>query len=204
MLQLNVEGLTIAKLDILKLIATKNKVTVVVLQETHKANTTILKLPGYLLAGHTKIKHYSLATLVKEDVPWALTSQFQDDADVAEISTKVRNTTIVNVYNAPPTGLEQGSLQMLQPQPCTPATSTAGTLTGDTRPQTKTAPSWHTGPPQPRQCFSTTQRSPTHLSPDAEIPKPTRTWPLPMPSGKSHCRYSTSWIVSPDPNTVRH
>ena len=63
-LQINVEGLTIAKLDVLEQIAIKNKATFVLLQETHKENNATLKLPGFTLAGHTKSKHHGLATFL--------------------------------------------------------------------------------------------------------------------------------------------
>ena len=43
-------------------LATNNKATVVLLQETHKENDTILKLHGYTLAGQTKSRHHGLAS----------------------------------------------------------------------------------------------------------------------------------------------
>ena len=49
LLQPNVEGLTIAKTNILEQIASKNNVTVILLQETHAENKNILKVPGYTL-----------------------------------------------------------------------------------------------------------------------------------------------------------
>ena len=109
-LQLNVEGLTTAKLDILEQVATKNKATVVLLQETHKENDTILKLPGFTLAGHTKSKHHGLATFIKEDVSWSPAGQCRDEAEIEWIATMVQETTVVNVYKPPPSRLEQGSL----------------------------------------------------------------------------------------------
>ncbi|XP_038075621.1 uncharacterized protein LOC119743290 [Patiria miniata] len=82
-LQLNIEGLTIAKLDVFEQITTKNKATVVLLQETHKKNDAILKLPGQCA---------------------------DDDAETEWIATKVQETTVVNVYKPPPSRLDQGSL----------------------------------------------------------------------------------------------
>lgn len=109
-LQLNVEGLTTAKLDVLEQVATKNKATVVLLQETHKENDAILKLPGFTLAGHTKSKHHGTATFIKEAVSWSPAGQCCDDAEVEWIATKVQDTTVVNVYKPPPSRLEQGRL----------------------------------------------------------------------------------------------
>ena len=61
LLQLNVEGLTIAKTNNLKQVAIKNNVTVITLQETHQENKNILRVPGYILAGHTANKHHGIA-----------------------------------------------------------------------------------------------------------------------------------------------
>ena len=109
-LQLNVEGLTTAKLDVLEQLASINKATVVVLQETHKENATTLKLPGYTLAGHTKNRHHGLATFIKDGVPWLPASQCTPDAKVEWIATKVQETIVVNVYKPPPSRLQPDSL----------------------------------------------------------------------------------------------
>ena len=109
-LQINVEGLTIAKLDVLEQIAIKNKATVVLLQETHKENNATLKLPGFTLAGHTKSKHHGLATFIQDGMPWTPAGQCSDAAEVEWIATKVQETTVVNVYKPPRSILEQASL----------------------------------------------------------------------------------------------
>ena len=109
-IQLNVEGLTTAKLDILEQLATNNKATVVLLQETHKENYTLLKLHGYTLAGQTKSRHHSLATFIRDDVPWSPAGQCAPDTVVEWTATKVQETTVVNVYKPPPSKLQPGSL----------------------------------------------------------------------------------------------
>ena len=50
-LQLNAEGLTNAKLEVIRQLADSNQVAVVLLQETHRPTDDNLKLPGFLLAG---------------------------------------------------------------------------------------------------------------------------------------------------------
>ena len=52
LMQLNVEGLTTAKLNVIEQIAIKNKVTITLLQETHKENKNFLKLLGYTQRRH--------------------------------------------------------------------------------------------------------------------------------------------------------
>ena len=109
-LQLNIEGITPPKLDVLSQIATKTQVNVILLQETHKDNNTSLKLPGFTLAGYTKHKHHGLATFVRNNVPWTPVSQSTDDATVEWISTKVAENTIINIYKPPPSRLEPTSI----------------------------------------------------------------------------------------------
>ena len=109
-LQLNIEGLTTAKLTILEQIVTSNKATVVLIQETHQVSNSIMKLPGFTLADFTKNKHHGLATLVKSDATWTAVSQSADDAEVEWIAINVQDTTIVNVYKPPPCRLVQGYL----------------------------------------------------------------------------------------------
>ena len=204
-LQINVEGLlTIAKLDVLEQIAIKNKATVVLLQETHKENNAALKLPGFTLAGRTKSKHHGLATFIQDGVPWTPAGQCSDAAEVECIATKVRETTVVNVYKLSQSRLEQASLLDAPVPTCTPATSTVGTPTGFTRPPTKMASPWQNGHPPPMQCSCSTQRYPTRSSQGAGTSRPTQIWPLPKPSGKSHSRYDASWTGSFAPNIARH
>ena len=70
LLQLNVKGLTTAKLNIVQQIIIKNNLTIVVLQETHTDNKKFFKLPGFLLTSHTANKHHGIATYVQSDIPW--------------------------------------------------------------------------------------------------------------------------------------
>ncbi|TKS86198.1 hypothetical protein D9C73_020315 [Collichthys lucidus] len=71
LLQLNVEGLTIAKINILEQLASMNNVTVITLQETHHKNKNILRVPGYTLAGHTANKQHGIATFVLKAKTWS-------------------------------------------------------------------------------------------------------------------------------------
>ena len=111
-LQLNVEGLTTAKLSVLEHVATTNKATVVLLQETHKESDTILKLPGFTLAGYTKSKHHGLASFVISDVSWSHVAQSAEEAEVEWITTKVQDTTVVNVYKRLRTGVGRAKTTM--------------------------------------------------------------------------------------------
>ena len=80
------------------------------LQEIYKKNDTILKLHGYTLASQTKSRHHSLATFIRDDVPWSPAGQCAPVAMVEWTTTKVQEMTVVNVYKPPPNKLQPGSL----------------------------------------------------------------------------------------------
>lgn len=110
LLQLNIEGLTTAKVDILERIAIKNHVTVIILQETHVENKNILKVPGYTLAGHIASKHHGIATFVRKGMAWSAAGQSPEGAAIEWLSTKVHDITIINIYKPPPSRLVPSSL----------------------------------------------------------------------------------------------
>ena len=117
LLQLNVEGLTTAKIDILEQIARRHNVTVITLQETHQENKNILRVPGYTLAGHIANKHHGMATFVRKDMAWSAAGQSPEGAEIEWINTKVQDTSIINIYKPPPSRLVPSSLPDVPP-PC--------------------------------------------------------------------------------------
>ena len=70
-LQLNAEGLTNAKLEVIRQLADSNQMAVVLLQETHRTTDDNLKLPGFLLAGSIPSKHHDMATFVRTGITWS-------------------------------------------------------------------------------------------------------------------------------------
>ena len=62
-LQLNVKGLTNSKLTIIEQLAHTNKVTAILLQETHCETTEKLTIPEFTLASHILNKQHGLATV---------------------------------------------------------------------------------------------------------------------------------------------
>ena len=109
-LQLNVEGLTSAKLDVIRELANTTKAAVILLQETHRTASDNLKLPGFGLAGSVNSKQHGIATFVRSDIGWSALRQSPPNADTEWIATKVQETTVVNVYKPPPTRLSPTSL----------------------------------------------------------------------------------------------
>lgn len=84
--QINAEGLTIAKLDIILHLANSHKVAAILLQEIHYGKEDTLKLPQFNLAGSILSKQHGIVM-----VEW--------------ISMTVNATLVVNVYKPPPSPL---------------------------------------------------------------------------------------------------
>ena len=109
-LQLNVEGLTTAKLEILRHLADSNRAAVVLLQETHCTSDNILKIPGFHLAGSIYSKQHGVATFVRSEISWSASSQSPPGANIEWLVTKIQDTSVVNVYKPPPSELSLTSL----------------------------------------------------------------------------------------------
>ena len=97
-LQLNVKGLTNSKLTIIEQLAHTNKVTAILLQETHCETTEKLTIPEFTLASHILNKQHGLATFVRQDIEWSLETQSEDYSQLEWLAVKVQNVTIINVY----------------------------------------------------------------------------------------------------------
>ena len=109
-LQLKVEGLTNAKLEVVRQLANSNQVAVVVLQETHRTTDDNLTLPGFLLAGSIPSKHHGMATFVRTGITWSAVKRYPADSNIEWLVTAVQETTIVNEYKPPPSEMYPTSL----------------------------------------------------------------------------------------------
>ena len=109
-LQLNAEGLTNAKLEVIRQLADSNQVAVVLLQETHRTTDDNLKLSGFVLAGSISSKHHGMATFVGTGITWSAVKRSPPDSNIEWLVTEVQETTIVNVYKPPPSELYPTSL----------------------------------------------------------------------------------------------
>ena len=74
-LQLNIEGLTASKMNVLHHLAVQFEALVILLQETHSAFTDKLVIPGFALAGSCLNRIHGLATFVHERLKWTLVNQ---------------------------------------------------------------------------------------------------------------------------------
>ena len=115
--QLNVKGLTNSKLTIIEQLAHINKVTAILLQETHCETTDKLTIPEFTLASHILNKQHGLAIFVRQDIEWSLETQSEDYPQLEMLAVKIQNVTIKNVYKPPPTHLTRASLPLVN-HPC--------------------------------------------------------------------------------------
>ena len=74
-LQLNIEGFTASKMNVLHHLAVQFEALVILLQETHCAFTDKLVIPGFALAGSCLNRIHGLATFVHERLKWTLVDQ---------------------------------------------------------------------------------------------------------------------------------
>ena len=110
-LQLNVEGLTNAKLSIIEQLT--NKVTAILLQETHCETMEKLTILEFTPAAQILNKQHGLATFVRQDIEWSLEAQSEDDSQLEWLAVKVQDVTIINKYKPPPTHLTRASLPVV-------------------------------------------------------------------------------------------
>ena len=73
-LQLNIEGLTAGKMDVLHRLAEQYEALVILLQETHCTCADKLVLPNFVLAGSTLSRKHGIATFVHERLTWTTIS----------------------------------------------------------------------------------------------------------------------------------
>ena len=74
-LQLNIEGLTASKMNVLHHLAMQSEALVILFQETHCTDAEKLVLPNYQLAGSSLSRKHGLATFVHERLRYTLLDQ---------------------------------------------------------------------------------------------------------------------------------
>ena len=118
-LQLNIEGLTASKMNVLHHLAMQSEALVILLQETHCTDAKKLVLPNYQLAGSSLSRRvfFNLATFVHERLRYTLLDQSPPTSDIEWLCVVVDDYKIVNVYKPPPTQLRTLDLPVF-PHPC--------------------------------------------------------------------------------------
>ena len=116
-LQLNIEGLTASKMNVLHHLAMQSEALVILLQETHCTDAEKLVLPHYQLAGSSLSRKHGLATFVHERLRYTLLDQSPPTSEIEWLCVDVDGYKIVNVYKPPPTRLRTLDLPVF-PHPC--------------------------------------------------------------------------------------
>ncbi|KAL4100770.1 hypothetical protein QTP88_020801 [Uroleucon formosanum] len=104
--QLNVEGFSKSKAEVLERIATEEKIDVLVVQETHTADQEQLSkrghITGFTIAGATFHSKYGTATYIKSDLKWNHIRTSEENS-IYTIETQVGNLHVTNIYKPPNT-----------------------------------------------------------------------------------------------------
>ena len=116
-LQLNIEGLTASKMNVLHYLAMQPETLVILLQETHCTDAEKLVLPNYQLTGSSLSRKHGLATFVHERLRFTLLDQSPPTSAIEWLCVDVDGYKIINVYKPSPTRLPTLGLPVF-PHPC--------------------------------------------------------------------------------------
>ena len=109
-LQLNIEGLTASKMNILHHLAVKYQALVILLQETQSTCANKLTILGFALAGSSLSRKHGLATFVQDQLKWTFVDQSPAISETEWLCVDVDGYRIVNVYKPPPRRLQASGL----------------------------------------------------------------------------------------------
>ena len=115
LLQLNVEGITKAKISIIKHLADTHDAAAILLQETHTNDANRLKITGYVLVAHTNRTTHGTATFVRSSTSWTCMNFCrEDDLSMEWNIVKIDGVSVMNVYKPPNTRLQESSIPCLE------------------------------------------------------------------------------------------
>ena len=117
LLQLNVEGLTRTKRNIIQHFAKEREVNAILLQETHSMDVSKLKINGYTLAACTNISTHGIAAYLKNCIKWKPIASSDPDDEIERTVTEIEGTVVINEFKPPKTRLQDNSITIFAP-PC--------------------------------------------------------------------------------------
>ena len=124
-LQLNIEGLTAIKMNVLHHLATQLEAFVILLQETNCTSAEKLVLSNYQLAGFSLSRKHGLATFVYERLKWTLYDQSPTTSETEWLCVDVDGYKIVNISNLHQRGCKFPTFQCSLTLVCMRVISTA-------------------------------------------------------------------------------
>ena len=101
LMQINVEGLTEAKREVIQHLAQKHPAMGLLLQETHSTKDEQLQIPGFNII--TAIHHpkHGIATYARSDVPHVVVATSLSSDPLQWIAALIDGVTTINVYKPP-------------------------------------------------------------------------------------------------------
>ena len=109
-LQLNIEGLTASKMNVIHHLAMQYEALIILLRETHCTCADKLTIPGFELAGCFLSRKHGLATFAYNRLKWTLVDQSPTTSETEWLCVDVDGYRIVNVNKPPPTRLQASDL----------------------------------------------------------------------------------------------
>ena len=100
--QLNVEGLTRPKCEVIQKIAADNSIFVILLQETHASSNEKIKIYGYSLIDSIHHPKHGIATLVRNDLPASIIDHSREGSETEWLTISINGEiSITNIYKPP-------------------------------------------------------------------------------------------------------
>ena len=101
-LQLNVEGLTRPKCEVIQKIADDNSISAILLQETHASSSEKIKIYGYSLIDSIHHPKHGIATLVRNDLLASIIDRSREGSETEWITISINGEiSITNIYKPP-------------------------------------------------------------------------------------------------------
>ena len=144
-LQLNIEGLTESKINVLHYFTMQSEALVILLQETHCTDAEKLVLPNYQLVGSSLSREQGLATFVHERLRYTLLDQSPLTSKIEWLCVDVDGYKIVNVNKSPPRRLRSLDLRSVSHPSLYAVILTVVMLTGVTMITVRTVSAWLAG-----------------------------------------------------------
>ena len=124
-LQLNVEGLTRAKRDLILHISEEKNINIILLQETHVKDEDHLSIEGFNTISFIPSSKHGIATYAREGINIKSVLKSDEGNQIEWISITVNDMCILNIYKPPPTTVNHPDL------PSLPATTSTSIVCGD-------------------------------------------------------------------------
>jgi len=115
-LQINVEGWTSAKGEVLQRVSFEEKATLILVQETHQTTPDRLKLSEYTLVDYIPGKHHGIATFVSKRVMLTHVESSGDNNPTQSSVIKIQNVNVTNIYHTPPASMVPSKLPKIAGQ----------------------------------------------------------------------------------------